>query len=154
MRIRLAGPAENLSAYGESKYGEVEDYSVFIADWLTIDPDNGVVPVGDSLDITITFDATGMEPGTYNDSFKFKTNDINQKYYQLFFTMNVTDLQVTASASANEICDGESTQLIATPEGGTGEYTYQWTSIPEGFTSTEQSPMVISNRRNYLCCCG
>lgn len=142
MRIRLAGPAESLSAYGESKYGEVEDYSVLIADWLTIAPDNGVVPVGDSLMIAITFDATGMEPGTYSDSFKFKTNDIDNKYFPLFFTMNVTDLQVTATASASEICDGESTQLIVTPEGGTGEYTYQWSSIPEGFTSTEQNPMV------------
>jgi len=151
MRVRLAGPGERLSAYGDTEFGEVEDYSVVIADWLTLDPDNGTVAPGDSLAVTITYDATGMETGTYNDDVKFRSNDINHPYFHVYFTMNITDLQVTASASANEICDGESTQLIVTPTGGTGEYTYQWTSIPEGFNSTEQNPTVSpSEETTYI----
>ena len=142
MRVRLAGPGESLSAYGDTEYGEVEDYSVIVADWLTLNPDNGVVAPGDSLEVMVTFDATGMPTGDYTDDVKFKTNDLENPAYHVYFTMNVTDLQVTATATSNSVCDGDGTQLIATPEGGTGEYTYQWSSIPEGFTSTEQNPMV------------
>ena len=112
MRIRLTAPSENLSAYGDSPYGEVEDYSVVIADWISLNPDTGVILPGDSLNVTLIFDATGMEVGTYDDSFKLKTNDINNKTFQLFVTMNVTDLQVIASATSDSICEGEGIQLI------------------------------------------
>jgi PKD repeat protein len=51
-------------------------------------------------------------------------------------------LSVTATASPDEICYGESSQLLATPAGGTGTYTYSWTSNPSGFNSMEQNPVV------------
>ncbi len=50
-------------------------------------------------------------------------------------------LSVTASASPDEICIGDSTQLDAQAGGGSGNYTFSWTSNPPGFTSDEQSPM-------------
>ncbi|MCX6304648.1 MAG: aryl-sulfate sulfotransferase [Bacteroidetes bacterium] len=48
---------------------------------------------------------------------------------------------VTATASPNQVCTGTSVQLTATPSGGTSN-TYSWTSLPAGFTSTLQNPVV------------
>jgi hypothetical protein len=42
-----------------------------------------------------------------------------------------------------QICDnGASVQLNASPLGGSGTYTYSWTSVPVGFTSILQNPVV------------
>lgn len=51
-------------------------------------------------------------------------------------------LSVTATASPDEICHEESAQLFATPQGGSGNYAFSWTSNPSGFNSTEQNPVV------------
>ena len=142
MRIRLSGTG-NLNAYDNTEYGEVEDYTIVIADWLTLDPDEGIVAPNDSLMVTVTFDASGMTVGTYEDNVRFVTNDINNFLYIVPCTMNITDMLVSATADPGEICYGGSTQLMALPTGGSGTYTYSWTSIPEGFTSTEASPIVV-----------
>ncbi len=49
-------------------------------------------------------------------------------------------LGITLDANALVICQGELVNLYAYPDGGSGEYTYSWTSDPAGFTSTDQNP--------------
>jgi len=141
MRIRLAGPG-TMSAFGESQYGEVEDYSIMIASWLSLNPDEGLVTPGDSMTIDLKFKATDMETGVYTDLIKFVSNAIDQPFYNVPVEMNVTDLAVTAGVDPADICLGESAQLSVNPQGGTGNYTYSWTSLPEGFTSEEQNPVI------------
>ena len=141
MRIRLVGPGEDLSPIGDSKYGDVEDYTIMYADWLSLNPEEGIVIPGDSIIVTIKFDASGMGTGQYDERVTFIDNDINTPFVYTYYTMNVTDLQVTASADPETLCQGESTQLSATPVGGSGSFTFQWTSIPEGFESVEQNPV-------------
>ncbi|MBL7138377.1 MAG: T9SS type A sorting domain-containing protein [Bacteroidales bacterium] len=49
-----------------------------------------------------------------------------------------------ASATPAKFCLGEdSVQLNAIAYGGSGSYTYAWTSIPAGFTSDLQDPVVV-----------
>jgi hypothetical protein len=48
---------------------------------------------------------------------------------------------LTAAATPEEICSGESSQLDANACGGSGTYTYAWTSDPPGFTSSLQNPL-------------
>jgi hypothetical protein len=50
-------------------------------------------------------------------------------------------LSVSATATPNVICIGGSTQLNATATGGSGTYTYSWTSLPAGFTSAIPNPV-------------
>jgi hypothetical protein len=50
-------------------------------------------------------------------------------------------LMATASSVPNLVCTGDSTQLGVTVSGGSGTYTYSWTSNPAGFTSTLQNPV-------------
>lgn len=51
-------------------------------------------------------------------------------------------LNVVASGILTTICSGSTSQLSVLPSGGTGSYSYAWTSIPAGFTSTLQNPIV------------
>ncbi len=141
MRIRLAGSNAMMSPYGKTKYGEVEDYSLYIADWLSISPQADTIVPGDSVLVNVKFNAAGMAPGTYSSIINLITNDMNNGIVHIPATMNITDLQITASANPQEICLGDETQLNAQPIGGSGTYTYSWTSIPEGYTSTEQNPL-------------
>jgi len=50
-------------------------------------------------------------------------------------------LTVSTVASPGQCCAGTSVQLTTTVSGGSG-YNYSWTSIPAGFTSTLQNPVV------------
>jgi len=51
-------------------------------------------------------------------------------------------LSVIATANPYTINMGASSQLNASPSGGSGTYTYTWTSNPAGFNSTQQNPVV------------
>jgi hypothetical protein len=57
--------------------------------------------------------------------------------------VNVTGgaLYVQAEASPMEICQGQQIQLNAISSGGAGNYTYQWTSNPSGFTANIHNPV-------------
>ena len=142
MRIRLVGPSGKAEPSGDSEYGEVEDYSVMYEDWLTVNPESGIVPVGDSLEISLTFNSGGLTNGWYLEDLAYVSNDINTGILHVDLTMIVSDLSVMVSADPEQICVGEPTQLTASPSGGTGVYSYIWSSIPEGFTSNEQNPIV------------
>ncbi|MFH1159818.1 MAG: T9SS type A sorting domain-containing protein [bacterium] len=50
-------------------------------------------------------------------------------------------MSVSATATPPIVCLGDSTQLNVEASGGTGTYTYSWTSIPVGFTSNLQNPV-------------
>jgi hypothetical protein len=62
---------------------------------------------------------------------------------QVIVTITGGALGVDVSSDPEAVCPGSSSQLNAFPSGGSGNYTYQWSSNPPGFTSTEQNPLVI-----------
>jgi len=95
--------------------------------------------------------------------FNAQTSTVNL-YSTTLFTLVVTDVQsgcvchdpeeitVTLTGSAlsanptanpDSVCPGDSAQLFALAGGGSGSYTYIWTSDPAGFTSTSADPLVI-----------
>ncbi len=51
-------------------------------------------------------------------------------------------LSVNPVADPIAVCLGDSAQLFALAGGGSGLYTYQWTSDPQGFTSSLMNPVV------------
>jgi len=57
-------------------------------------------------------------------------------------------LSVNATAQPNTICIGDTVHLNAIANGGSGSYTYTWTSIPPGFTSNIQNPVVFPTGTN------
>ena len=50
-------------------------------------------------------------------------------------------LNSTPTAAPGIVCAGENVQLHAMASGGTGSYTYTWTSAPVGFTSSIANPV-------------
>ncbi len=48
-------------------------------------------------------------------------------------------------ADHDMVCSGDSTKLYAQASGGSGIYTYNWNSIPAGFTSTQANPVAVVN---------
>lgn len=50
------------------------------------------------------------------------------------------------TANPPSVCAGETSQLQSMANGGSGNYTFQWTSIPPGFSSTLPNPVVNPNQ--------
>ncbi len=61
---------------------------------------------------------------------------------QITVTVTGGVLSVTTGSDQDTICWGQSTNLITNPSGGAGNYTYSWTSVPAGFTSSQQNPVI------------
>lgn len=51
-------------------------------------------------------------------------------------------LSVQVTANRITICSGDTTQLFAITDGGSGNYTFNWGSTPFGFFSPKQNPIV------------
>jgi len=93
---------------------------------------------------TWTAPATGA--GTVTFYGAFTVGEPNTKLSTLVVNEStLVPLTATASAVPNLICAGQSAQLNVVPSGGSGNYTYSWTSIPAGFTSSIQNPVVSPN---------
>ncbi len=88
-------------------------------------------PVTKNLTETTTFTVTATDNNTGCSSTDY-------------VTVNVLGIELNANASADRdtICPGESTTLHANASGGSGSYTYQWSSDPSGFSSNQASPAI------------
>jgi hypothetical protein len=79
LRIRMCYYTEPVPC-GGSTYGEVEEYSIHVVNnqtipWLTVEPMTGAVNPNDSTIVNVTFDATGLQIGTYEGSIIINCND-------------------------------------------------------------------------------
>lgn len=134
-----SGPCDDMS------YGETEDYTVNISGWMYLQRFVDTLNPGNTNTFEIMFDSEDLYEGTFYGNVLVASNDPEAPEVNIPVTLNVGGgfpLAINVSADPSTICMGESTQLEAAPSGGTGTYTYTWTSDPAGFTSTEADPMV------------
>lgn len=75
-------------------------------------------------------------------SYQVQVTDANGCSSILSDPVQYNALVAAISATDTIICDGDAIQLFANATGGTGTYTYDWTSTPAGFTSTLPDPYV------------
>jgi hypothetical protein len=139
IRVKRGG---TLSPCGLVANGEVEDYSINVLGWVSANPMEGSVQPGESQDITFSFDASGLALGDYNANYTISSNDPDTPDLIVPVTMHVTNITAVVTADKDSLCIGGSTTLHASVIGGSGNYTYTWTSDPAGFTSTEADPVV------------
>lgn len=85
---------------------------------------------------TLNMGASSTFTLTVNDSIGCHGND------NVVITVVGGALGVNTSASPDTLCAGGSTQLTAMPTGGSGNYTFTWSSNPPGFTSNIPNPVV------------
>lgn len=143
LRIRITYTG-SVDPCGATTYGEVEDYSINVLGWLLVDPTSDTIPAGESQDVNVTLDAADLTEGIYTANLNINSNDPDNPLTVVPVTLTVGQnvLQTNPYADPDVICEGESTQLFANAQGGTGTYTYAWTSDPVGFTSSEENPVV------------
>ena len=145
MRVRIKYSGSDCGdPCGTTTYGEVEDYGIYVLGWLMLDHTDGTIAAGETDNIQVTFNASDLDEGVYTADLKIASDDPDMPMKVVPVTLNVgADIpEATAMADPEDICEGESSQLTANATGGSGSYTYSWTSIPEGFTSDEQNPVV------------
>ncbi len=100
---------------------------------------------GDSALINVELDASDLEAGIYTADINIGSNDPDMAMVTVPITLAVGESIPAVDAYANPalICEGDTTQLFVDIIGGSGTFTYNWSSIPAGFISTEQSPEVF-----------
>ncbi len=77
----------------------------------------------------------------------------NRSWQTRIAAFNINDyLSLDLSADDDTVCIGNSTFLHAMPAGGSGEYEFSWTSVPAGFSSSLQNPLINPDTTTqYIC---
>jgi len=89
---------------------------------------NPVVKFNEAGSYSVTLSATG-DDSTYT---RTENDYVNVKSL----------LSLTVKANRTTVCSGDTTQLFAIMSGGSGNYSFNWSSDPIGFMSYEQDPVV------------
>ena len=76
-------------SYVQSNLAVRIQYPLF---WLTADPLDGYLYPGETIDITVTFDAADLDPGTYTGFLNIESNDSNNPAVAVECTLNVNDV--------------------------------------------------------------
>jgi len=88
-------------------------------------------------------DNTLLHPATVNltatDIYTLTVTDKNQcsNGDQVTITITGGPLSVNPSISSSTVCAGSAVQINAQASGGSGSYTYAWTTMPAGFSSDQ-----------------
>jgi hypothetical protein len=88
---------------------------------------------------TIILDATTLYTLTITDQV---TGCVCSQPDNVEVVITGNALNVNPMAQPDTICSGEPAQLYALAGGGAGIYTYEWTSVPPGFSDTAANPVV------------
>ncbi|HEX7196705.1 MAG TPA: malectin domain-containing carbohydrate-binding protein, partial [Candidatus Limnocylindria bacterium] len=121
------------------------------APWLTVAPETGTVAVDDSTELSVTVDATGLEPGVYRAQVVVQTNDPDNGTFVVPVMLVVPAYQqgINAGGSAHETADG--TAYDADRGYGSGGYGYvgvsQTRRSAKAISGTDEDPLYRSLRQ-------
>ncbi|MBE0637135.1 MAG: PKD domain-containing protein [Bacteroidales bacterium] len=74
-----------------------------------------------------------------NKNGKFQDNGLSA--LTTIVTPGFPPMSITVSANPESVCEGDEVQLSVDINGGSGDFTFSWTSVPAGFTSDQQNPL-------------
>ena len=154
MRVRMTYSSAP-EPCGSSTYGEIEDYTIKVNSWLFVERVTDTLAPGNTDIIEVNFNSQDLTEGTYFGNVKVESNDPDMPVVDVPITLNVGGsfpLALNVVANPANICIGSGSQLSAMAQGGSGSYTYSWTSDPAGFTSNSPEPYVTPTATTtYIC---
>ena len=149
MRIKAKWLSTSTDPCANVTYGETEDYTVNVTGWLQMTASQGTILPGNSQVFSLNLNSQNLSSGSsYQGNIIITSNDPDNSTLNVPVTLNVgplATLQVSVAASPQQINQGEQSQLTTAPSGGSGNYSYSWTSNPAGFTSQTANPVVYPN---------
>ncbi len=128
-----AGADQNIPTGTSTTIGDATATGTAVLQY-TWTPEASFVDAGVLHPTTVNLYATNTYTLTVTDGNGCIDND------QMTITVTGSALDVDPAATPDAICQGEGTQLSANASGGSGNYTYTWTSDPAGFTSSQANP--------------
>jgi alpha-mannosidase len=128
--IVSAGNDQNISFHTSTQlHGTVSGGSTdYDYSWT---PSTLLASINVSNPYTVLLDSSTLFTLSVKDHQTLCTNQANVKIYIVG-----VPLAVKIKAQKDSICSGDSSLLYALPSGGTGDYTYTWSSVPPGLNST------------------
>jgi hypothetical protein len=89
---------------------------------------------------SLNVDPSNASTFWYTNEYYSTSSQSNWKTRIASFSFaNILNINTTATPAM--VCSGQSSQLNASTTGGSGTYTYSWTSVPPGFTSNIANPV-------------
>ena len=86
---------------------DVGDPNVTDVPWLTVDPAEGTVEVGETATLGVTVDTTGLEPGVYGANILVETSAGRVPTVTIPVTLVVSAYQVGVNVGGDEYTDGD-----------------------------------------------
>ena len=109
---------ENLSDYGLNGNWNIRARLQYAGvQWLTINPASGTVEEDQNQVVTVSFDATGLEPGAYTANIRISSDAVNQELVIVPVTLEVFGATMYALTLEADPAEGGSVA-------GAGEYAY------------------------------
>ncbi len=93
------------------------------------------------------------EPNTFWYTTEYMQNTSSQNWKTRIAKFNFDEVfGMTITASNDSVCENDSVKLIVTGVGGSGTYSYNWSSTPSGFSSNEDTLWVKPLSDTYYIC--
>jgi hypothetical protein len=110
--------------------------------WVTAAPLIGEIQPGDTSQIIFNFNSAGLPISNYYIDLIISSNDTANPALDVLTMLHVQILNILINPEQDSICAGCSTLLKTSVFGCSEAYSFNWTSDPPGFISTEKSPVV------------
>ncbi|MCF8364257.1 MAG: PKD domain-containing protein [Bacteroidales bacterium] len=113
-------------------------------DDITTSPEKDGFSVGETMNWKVFFTATLDEKiasVTYNAALPNNNGTYADNGLSSLTQIFTGVLEASAAVDPSEICVGTQVQLSANASGGLGVYTYNWSSVPSGFSSSLADPV-------------
>lgn len=121
-------------------------------DWLTVSPSSGTVPAGNSDNVTVSVDATGLPVGTYTCNLVINSNDPDENPVVVPVTLNVGGgggVAFRINAGGSDFTDSNGDLFVADKAFTPGDFGYVkggFTSFTGDVTGTTDDPLYLSVR--------